>query len=263
MFIKYFILENEIGYMKSQKTSNNIQVISRAFEILRIIKKEKGVELSLGKISKLSNLPRSTVQRIINSLIHENYVVFNKSTGLSLGSEIYELASEDNFDVVKALRPIINTLSNRTNETVDLAILKNNKMVLLDRILGTYRLIINSKIGFKFPLISTASGKAALSLLDSSKVEKLIANEISDIKTAINEKKLLNEIAKIGITGIAFDINELNDGISAIGSAFFIENNIYSISIPVPSHRFSVKQKEFEKQMILALEKVKIIIDKK
>ena len=52
-----------------------------------------------------------------------------------------------------------------------------------------------------------------------------------------------------------------NDGISALGSAFIVDNKIYSISIPVPSHRFSIKQKELEKFLKEAIEKVKPIID--
>ena len=51
------------------KNNKSIQVLNRAFEILKIIKSEKSTKMSLGKIAKLANLPRSTVQRIVNSLI--------------------------------------------------------------------------------------------------------------------------------------------------------------------------------------------------
>ena len=36
------------------KSSSNIQVLSRAFQILRIIKKERDSKISLGKIAKIS-----------------------------------------------------------------------------------------------------------------------------------------------------------------------------------------------------------------
>ena len=49
------------------KNNKSIQVLNRAFEILKIIKSEKSTKMSLGKIAKLANLPRSTVQRIVNS----------------------------------------------------------------------------------------------------------------------------------------------------------------------------------------------------
>jgi DNA-binding IclR family transcriptional regulator len=248
--------------MKSQN-SNNIQVISRAFEILRIIKKQKHSNLSLGKISKISNLPRSTVQRIVNTLIKENCIISKNGNGINLGSEIFELASEDNFDVIKALSPIINALSNRTNETIDLAILKNNNMILLDRVIGSYRLGVNSTIGVKFPLSSTANGKAALSLIDSKRAEKLLKNEFSKNKVICNIKQLGIEIAKAGISGIAYDFDENSDGISAVGTAFIINKDIYSISIPVPSHRFNLKQKELERHLRITMEKVRPLVSYK
>ena len=100
------------------KSSSNIQVLSRAFQILRIIKKERDSKISLGKIAKISNLPRSTVQRIVNSLIKENYLLIAADKGIQLGDEIYKMAALDNYDVVKTLSPIINSLSNKTKETI-------------------------------------------------------------------------------------------------------------------------------------------------
>ena len=102
--------------------------------------------------------------------------------------------------------------------------------------------------------------KSALSLMDNNKVKDLLQNEKSTNRRKDNNK-LEDEIAKVGIKGIAYDFDENNDGISAIGSAFIVDNKIYSISIPVPSHRFSIKQKELEKFLKEAIEKVKPIID--
>ena len=242
------------------KTNNNIQVLNRAFQILKIIKKEKDVKISLGKIAKITGLPRSTVQRIVNSLINENFLSQSNQKGISIGDEIYKLAASTNDDVVRSLSPIINSLSNKTKETVDLSILKDNHMLLLDRVLGTYRLGVNSKIGLKLPMSTTASGKSALSLLDVDKVKILLMNE-DQVSRRKNIKKLEDEIAKAGINGIAYDFDENNDGISAVGSSFIIGNEIYSISIPVPSHRFNTKQKELEKNLKEAIEKVKPVMD--
>ena len=161
---------------------------------------------------------------------------------------------------MRSLSPIINSLSNKTKETVDLSILKDNHMLLLDRVLGTYRLGVNSKIGLKLPMSTTASGKSALSLLDVDKVKILLMNE-DQVSRRKNTKKLEDEIAKAGINGIAYDFDENNDGISAVGSSFIIGNEIYSISIPVPSHRFNTKQKELEKNLKEAIEKVKPVMD--
>ena len=259
--IWYFkFLDKNKMKVKMDRSDNNIQVLSRAFQILKIIKKERDVKISLGKIAKIANLPRSTVQRIVNSLVSGNFLSQSQEKGIIIGNEIYKLAASNSYDVVRSLSPIINALSNKTRETVDLSILKDNHMLLLDRVLGTYRLGVNSKIGLKLPMSTTASGKSALSLLNIDKVKEFLENESQNSRRK-DVNNLKDEIAKAGINGIAYDFDENNDGISAVGSSFIIDNNIYSISIPVPSHRFNTKQKELEKNLKEAIEKVKPVLD--
>ena len=88
------------------RSDKNIQVLSKAFQILKIIKKERDVKISLGKIAKISNLPRSTVQRIVNSLVKENFLSQSQEKGIIIGNEIYKLAATNSYDVVKSLSPI-------------------------------------------------------------------------------------------------------------------------------------------------------------
>ena len=244
--------------VKIQKATT-IQVLARAAQIMKIIKKEHDPSLSLGKIANHVNLPRSTVQRIVTALIQENFLKIDKKYNLTIGSQIYELASDTEFDAKKKLNPIINSLSLETNETVDLAVLKGNYMVLLDRVLGSYRLGVTSEIGLKLPLSTTANGKSALSLLDTKKVKEILKSKNNKNKKK-DRKQLQDEIAKAGITGIAYDFDENNEGISAIGTSFIIEKDIYSISIPVPSSRFSFKKESLEKKLKIAIEKLKPVL---
>lgn len=246
--------------VKIQKATT-IQVLARAAQIMKIIKKENDPSLSLGKIANHVNLPRSTVQRIVTSLIQENFLKIDKKYNLTIGSQIYDLASDTEFDAKKKLKPIINSLSLETNETVDLAVLKENYMVLLDRVLGSYRLGVTSEIGLKLPLSTTANGKSALSLLDTKKVKEILKSKNNKNKKR-DRKQLQDEIAKAGITGIAYDFDENNEGISAIGTSFIIEKDIYSISIPVPSSRFSFKKESLEKKLKIAIEKLKPVLSK-
>tara|TARA_X000001036_G_scaffold186426_1_gene175779 strand:+ start:1594 stop:2343 length:750 start_codon:yes stop_codon:yes gene_type:complete len=246
--------------VKIQKATT-IQVLARAAQIMKIIKKENDPSLSLGKIANHVNLPRSTVQRIVTSLIQENFLKIDKKYNLTIGSQIYDFASDTEFDAKKKLKPIINSLSLETNETVDLAVLKENYMVLLDRVLGSYRLGVTSEIGLKLPLSTTANGKSALSLLDTKKVKEILKSKNNKNKKR-DRKQLQDEIAKAGITGIAYDFDENNEGISAIGTSFIIEKDIYSISIPVPSSRFSFKKDSLEKKLKIAIEKLKPVLSK-
>ena len=209
------------------KNNKSIQVLNRAFEILKIIKSEKSTKMSLGKIAKLANLPRSTVQRIVNSLIKEDFLSYSTDQGIQIGNEIYKLAATDNYDIVRSLKPVINSLSNKTRETVDLAILNHDHMLLLDRVLGTYRLGVNSKIGLKLPLSTTASGKSALSLMDNNKVKDLLKNEKSTYRRT-DTKKLDLKLSYIQLKDFA---SAENSDTEQINYGFRYDfNNFWAIS---------------------------------
>ena len=225
-----------------EKTSQNqgVQVISRASDILRALKNEHA-GLSLGQIAERVGLPRSTVQRIVNALQAERFVMASSAEGgFRLGPEIQSLAEAGRINIVEIVRPLLVALAKKTGETVDLAVYRQDHMVFVDQVVGTHRLRAVSAVGEAFPLSTTANGKAALSLLDDDLAAALIAREQKHaLDTDRPLSDVIREIERTRIERLAFDLNEHTDGISAVGAAFRDPGGlIYAISIPVPSHRF-------------------------
>jgi len=60
-------------------------------------------------------------------------------------------------------------------ETVDLSILRGQRMWFVDQIESSHRLRAVSAIGVRFPLESAANGKAALAALDDADAEAVLA----------------------------------------------------------------------------------------
>lgn len=228
--------------MDGQESYKNqgIQVISRAADILRLLGRETG-GLSLGQIARDVQLPRSTVQRIVSALTVEGFVSSEGGYGgIRLGPQIQNLAQASASQFKDKLWPIIKQISEQTGETVDLAVFEGDHMRFVDQIVGTQRLRTASSVGDSFPLTTTANGKAALACLDITEVTKLSLAELSQNKTQKRPlSDLLAEIEAIRAGGLAQDINEHTEGVSAIGFAVKAPNGeIYAISVPVPSSRF-------------------------
>ena len=227
--------------MEEQKTNKNqgVQVVSRAAAILRLLGRETG-GLSLGQIAKHLELPRSTVQRLVAALSEEDFVTSGRSGGIRLGSEIHKLGLAVQKDMRVHMTHLMKDISQRTSETVDLAILKSNRMLFIDQIVGSQRLRTVSSIGETFPLTTTANGKAALALLNRTEARALIRAEIGNIPDAsAKENKILDQLDAILNGDLAYDQNEHTDGISALGFARQSANGeIYALSVPVPSSRF-------------------------
>ena len=249
-----------------KKGSNNqgVQVIARAADILRVLKQNNSGQ-SLGQIAEAVGLPRSTVQRIVNALLAERLVMTTSAEGgLRLGPEIQSLAAAGRIDVVELARPVLAELARTTGETVDLAVLRDDHMVFVDQVVGTQRLRTVSAVGGVFPLTTTANGKAALAALDDASAAALAARELRETEVPAKEgpgkslSEVIAEIEQARDTGVAFDLDEHTEGISAVGAAFTVPAGfVYAISIPVPSQRFSARKDALAKELRAAVETVR------
>jgi DNA-binding IclR family transcriptional regulator len=222
------------------RNHSGIQVISRAASILRVLRDERD-GLSLAQIATRVQLPRSTVQRIVHALVSERLLMAASPNGrVRLGTEITALANNSKIDVVEVAHPLLAKLSEQVGETVDLAVLRGDHLLFLDQIAGTHRLRAVSAVGEQFPLHSTANGKASLALLSDAEIRRLLANaRLANARGKLRTlESLLDEIAEIRATGIAYDREEHSLGISAIGTAFRDQaSTIYAVSIPIPTNR--------------------------
>ena len=220
---------------------NGIQVISRAARILRILGEDQG-GLSLGQIATKAELPRSTVQRIVAALTAEGFVTANEGHGsLTLGPAFRSLAGRQEMDTKTRLRPVLRQIATQTGETADLALLDGDGMLFVDQIEGSQRLRTVSSIGERFPLTTTANGKAALALLEETEAARLSLAELQRAPGAgPNLTDLLTDLRDIRAGELALDRDAHTDGICALGFALRDDKgDVYAISVPVPSTRFA------------------------
>jgi DNA-binding IclR family transcriptional regulator len=247
--------------VKKPNQNRRIRVISRAAEILRALK-EDDRGMSLGEIAERVGLPRSTVQRLINALIAEGLVVASSAQGgLRLGPEIQALAAASRWAMGDLIRPILEKLSQKTGETVDLSVFRDDHMLFVDQVAGTHRLRAVSAASEVFPMTTTANGKATLSLLDDQVVDAIATRELrarSGSKKAI--RQLRAEIGRARRSGYALDLDEHTEGISAVGAAFTTPTAmIYAISIPAPSNRFGKRRGALTQALLDAVEGLRAI----
>ncbi len=199
---------------------DSIQVLQRAAAILRLCGAQTG-GLSLGQIAVAVALPRSTVQRIVSTLMIEGLLRGDGSRGsIRLGSTLFELTNAQRVDVIEIAHPYLKSLSEQTGETVDLALFKGDHLVFVDQVAGSHRLRAVSSVGEVFPLETTANGRAALALLS-------------------------------GEEAVAEDNEDHTPGICALGTAFKVDSGeIYAISVPMPSVRFAESRVRLMQQLL-------------
>ncbi|HTB88351.1 MAG TPA: helix-turn-helix domain-containing protein, partial [Steroidobacteraceae bacterium] len=150
---------------EGRPSGQSIQVIARAASVLRALEGEQS-GLSLAQIAQRVNLARSTVQRIVDALREEHFVIAATPTsGVRLGPALIRLAASASVEFDLITRPLMVDLSQKLGETVDLSVLKGFSAIFTDQVQGAHRLRAVSAVGESFPLHCTANGKALLSVM--------------------------------------------------------------------------------------------------
>jgi DNA-binding IclR family transcriptional regulator len=241
-------MDQQVASEKSQ-----VQVIARAAAILRALEEET-TGLSLGQIAQRVGLARSTVQRIVAALQAEKLVMAASPNGrVRLGPTILRLAASVRRDFVSVARPFLTKLSSELRETVDLATVKKDHLVFIDQVIGSQRLRTVSAVGETFPLYCTANGKAYLAELERTTIERLIGKsyERRTPKTLTRLDDLIDDLAAVRRSGVAFDREEHTLGICAAGVAMRdLLGNSVAISVPVPTQRFHDRRAHIAERLL-------------
>jgi len=246
---------SNVGTKITKADSSGIRVIARAADILRALATHAD-GLTLREIANQVDLPRSTVQRIVSALDDANLVIAASPTsGVRLGPALISLASSARqFDVAEIARPLLVQLSKDLGETVDFAVFGNDKAVVVDQIAGTHPLVAVSAVGSSLPLHASATGKALLAALtkeDLMSFRKRCRFVPLTSNTITSWERLEQELAEVRRTGIAYDREEYQFGITAVAKTVFGPGGeMGAVSIPVPSERFATMEETLAQTLI-------------
>ncbi|WP_310766341.1 IclR family transcriptional regulator [Mycobacterium sp. Z3061] len=230
-----------MGQTERTSTTNRdegIQVLRRAAAALDEIAAEPG-HLRLVDLGERLGLAKSTVRRLLVGLVEVGLVSVDSNGRFSLGDRLLGFGSATGAHIAAIFRPTIERVATATDgETVDLSVLRGQRMWFVDQIESSHRLRAVSAVGVRFPLAGTANGKAALAALDDADAEAALSRMPQEVAAALR-----SEIAEIRSTGIAFDRDEHTSGISAAAIARrSVGDNVIAISVPTPTERFAEKQ---------------------
>ncbi|WML36718.1 IclR family transcriptional regulator [Clostridium sp. OS1-26] len=201
-----------------------VQSVERSLSILEALSDyEDG--LGITEISEKVGLHKSTVHRLLSTLIQKGYVEQSEETNkYKLTLKLFELGSKKigKIDVVNVAKPYLRDLMKMTNEVVHLVIRDGNEIVYVDKVESESTIRMYSRIGKRSPIYCTAVGKAMLSYMTDEQVEQ-IWNQ-SDIKkftekTITNLEEFKEHLKIVREKGYAIDEQENEIGIRCVGAA--------------------------------------------
>lgn len=234
-----------------------VQSVDRALTILELLSEHIN-GLGITEISSKVNLHKSTVHRLLGTLIYKGYVVQDKEVNkYKISLKLYELGIKRiaEADILEASKPYTKALMESLNEVVHLVIRDKNDIIYIDKVEADNTIRMASTIGRRSPLYCTSVGKSMLAFMtneeveevwENSKIEKLTKNTITDFDD------FREELAKVKEKGYAEDDEENELGVRCIGAPIFNSSGEIegAISISGPAIRVTKdKVKEFAEEV--------------
>ena len=234
-----------------ERQQGGIQVIARMSRIMRALSANtQPGGLSLSAIASEVDLPRSTVQRIINALVAENMVEPAGPTGFRIGPALGQLIYQTQSDIVPVLKPHVEQLSLKLQETVCLVRLQIRKLQVIDAAVGEQILRIVPQLGIIPPMHLTAAGKAMLAQMEDAAVREWIRSDLP-ARSASASRRLLQEIEEVRRNGYATEFDEVIEGVSAMACAIATYRGNYAFMVLAPTVRLRKHLPQFRDALLM------------
>lgn len=229
------------------KTANPIQSADRIFSIVEALADNGSMRII--ELSDLLGLHKSTVHRLLASLISMGYCTHSELTGeYSLTFKLVELSGKilKNTDIIGVVHPYAVSLSDLCEETVHFVQRIGNNVLYLDKVesqsVKSRSVRLSSQVGLTRPMYCSGVGKAILATLPEDEVRSVWNATRIEQKTAYtitSLDRLLAELEEVRRQGYALDNEENELGIRCMAAPVFDHSNrpLYAISISTVTGR--------------------------
>ncbi|PRX03999.1 UNVERIFIED_ORG: IclR family transcriptional regulator [Martelella mediterranea] len=240
--------------MKNDKPkTENVAAVLKVFAVLETLAENRSA--ALAEIAQSAMTSKSTTHRLLHTMMELGYVAQDeKSERYELTPRLFSLAAQtmkSQADILRVADKAMGRLSRATGESINLGIFdgREQRVVYIHQYDSSYSLSMNSTLGTRNPLHSTALGKALLAFRDDEEIEGRLAvmdMEVSAPNTVTDKAVLRQQLQAVRENGYAEEIEESEAGVRCIAAPVLnhVGKSIAAISIAFPLFRFDEARKE-------------------
>ncbi|KGQ38151.1 DNA-binding transcriptional regulator KdgR [Gallibacterium genomosp. 1] len=237
--------------MKKENAPEAVASVMKVFSILEILSEQK--DIGITELSQKLMMSKSTTYRFLQTMKTLGYVYQEDDSdkyGLSL--KLFELSARslEYVDLISFADKEMQYIAEQTGEALHLGILEGHEIVYMHKIDSKYNLRMQSRIGRRNPLYSTAIGKILLSGVSDDEVRTILADVdmVQSTKNTVdNVEKLIPELHSVRENHYAEDNEEQEEGLICIAAPIYnrLGQIIAGISISLPTIRFKEKDRPY------------------
>lgn len=217
--------------------------IDKAITVLDVISNCAAGVTSV-ELIEATKLNKMVINKILKTLLEREYVFYDqKSNRYTLGFKSLELgiSSLVNVNIVDVAIPFVKSLSNTLNETCFLGVYNSGNVVYLYKSEGNYAIHTSSNLGHMRPAYCTGLGRILLAHQAEEEIQRILCSPLPKYtqKTVTDSNQLSEILAKVRQENIAYDWEEVEEGLVCVASGIFNYSNdvVAAISIAGPSNR--------------------------
>lgn len=229
-------------YCVIRKGASRVESVHRALVLLRTLIDEGS--LGVTQAATLLDVNASTAQRLLATLTQDGFAAQGPDRRYSVGPALHDPGLSTRVpQLIDRLRPALEELFERTDETVHVAALVGTRILHLDGIEArTHTLRFGLRVGVWLPAHVTAGGRALLAQLSDDDVDARYAR-LTGPKAqplGVDLDVLHEQLAGVRSSRIAWNLEESEPGIAAIATSIGeIGGQRIAFSLALPMYRFT------------------------
>jgi DNA-binding IclR family transcriptional regulator len=250
-FISLEVLAVAMAEADTGKTTNEVQAVDRAFEILEVIRNEDGVGVT--ELATALNVSKSTVHNHLQTMANRGYVIKEDGEyGLGLRLLSFPHTLQERNPIYQAAKPEVDELVERTDERCQVLVEENGHGIYIYQATGARSITTESYVGTRVELHSSAIGKALLAFQPDEIIDRVIERDGLPKRTehtVTSPEAFKQELAEVRESGVAFDDEEGILGMRCVAAP--IKNaegvSVGAVSVSGPGTR--VQGERFEEEL--------------
>lgn len=247
---------------RTKKAKNPVGATDKTLRILEELKRRDGAGIT--ELAEALDMSKGTVHNHLSTLQEHEYVV-KEASGYRLGLRFLEMGeyTRQQTKLLEVAKSEIDELAEETGEIANLMIEEHGRGIYLYISKGEQAVNLDTHVGTRQYLHTSAVGKSILSKMDDDQFEQVIERHglpAETPNTVTSEETLLEELDEIGERGVAFDGEERAEGIRCVAAPITDneDNLLGGVSVSAPSTR--LKGERFRQEMPEKVQHVATVI---
>jgi DNA-binding IclR family transcriptional regulator len=226
------------------RKGSSVQSVDRAVTVMEFLARRGWSGVT--EVSRELDIHKSTAYRLLTTLRDRGLVEQDAATEkyrLGFGLVLLARNASADLDILRCARPVCESLSERTRETVTIAVLEGDDAVVIHQSLSRASALSVDWTGRHTPLHATAAGKIFLACMPEDQLLRILEIPLKRFteNTIVRPASLRDHLREIQGAGYGLTVEELETGLNAVGAPIYSSDGavVGAVSVSGPAFRLS------------------------